>query len=55
MREGDHVSQRERKLVEQDTNTRLSVMHGLNEFLERDLDRELFDLPPLPTNASEGS
>ena len=34
--------------ADQDTDARLSLMRGLDEFLVGDRDRELFDLPPKP-------
>ena len=34
--------------ADQDTATRLSLMQGLDDFLEHPRDRELFDLPPKP-------
>ena len=37
--------------ADQDTDTRLRLMKGLDEFLEHSRDRELFDLPPKPDSS----
>ena len=38
-----------------DPDQRDRLMKGLAVFLERNRDRDLFDLPPRPINESEGS
>ena len=40
-------------ITQADPTAHTRLITGLDEFLERDQDRALFDLPPWPTNACQ--